>query len=150
MTRQLPQARERHAGPTPYICPVTHARTVFDERRQGSRRKSTESLQFPLGEKRPSYLKTFDNNFANGSPSASFNAMSIEPDLPVLVVDDDPLTRTLMKRILQTRLGCQVSVAENGEVALENDSRPTDNDGCNSVERFIWQLWDPYWSKRRI
>ena len=78
----------------------------------------TESLQFPLGEKRPSNLKTFDNNFTNGSPSASFNAMNIEPDLPVLVVDDDPLTRTLMKRIL-TRLGCQVSVAENGEVALE-------------------------------
>lgn len=36
----------------------------------------------------------------------------------MLVVDDDPLTRTLMKRIL-TRLGCQVSTAENGEVALE-------------------------------
>lgn len=78
----------------------------------------TESIRFPSGEKRTSNLKTFDNNFSNGSPSVSFNAMCIEPDLPVLVVDDDPLTRTLMKRIL-TRLGCQVSLAENGEVALE-------------------------------
>jgi osomolarity two-component system, sensor histidine kinase SLN1 len=36
----------------------------------------------------------------------------------VLVVDDDPLTRTLMKRML-TRIGCSVSTAENGEVAVE-------------------------------
>ncbi|KAJ3483065.1 hypothetical protein NLI96_g6565 [Meripilus lineatus] len=38
--------------------------------------------------------------------------------LRVLVVDDDPLTRKLMSRLL-TRLGCRVSTAENGEVALE-------------------------------
>lgn len=38
--------------------------------------------------------------------------------MPVLVVDDDPLTRTLMTRVL-TRLGCSVSTAENGEAALE-------------------------------
>jgi CheY-like chemotaxis protein len=38
--------------------------------------------------------------------------------MEVLVVDDDPLTRTLMKRML-SRMGCQVSTAENGEVALE-------------------------------
>lgn len=38
--------------------------------------------------------------------------------LPVLVVDDDSLTRMLMKRLL-SRLGCRVSTAENGEVALE-------------------------------
>jgi CheY-like chemotaxis protein len=36
----------------------------------------------------------------------------------VLVVDDDQLTRTLMTRLL-TRLGCKVSTAENGEVALD-------------------------------
>jgi osomolarity two-component system, sensor histidine kinase SLN1 len=36
----------------------------------------------------------------------------------VLVVDDDPLTRTMMSRLL-TRLGCTVSTAENGEIALE-------------------------------
>lgn len=38
--------------------------------------------------------------------------------LHVLCVDDDPLTRTLMSRLL-TRLGCIVTTAENGEIALE-------------------------------
>ncbi|KAI9458429.1 hypothetical protein BJY52DRAFT_430616 [Lactarius psammicola] len=38
--------------------------------------------------------------------------------LRVLVVDDDALTRTLMTRML-ARLGCKVSTAENGKVALE-------------------------------
>ena len=43
---------------------------------------------------------------------------AVPPGLPVLVVDDDALTRTLMTRML-SRLGCKVSTAENGEVALE-------------------------------
>ena len=38
--------------------------------------------------------------------------------MKVLVVDDDPLTRKLMSRML-TRIGCKVSTAENGEIALE-------------------------------
>lgn len=63
-------------------------------------------------------LTAFDANYARGSSSSSNPALTIEPGLPVLVVDDDPLTRTLMKRIL-TRLGCTVSTAENGQVALE-------------------------------
>ncbi|TFK39719.1 hypothetical protein BDQ12DRAFT_681093 [Crucibulum laeve] len=63
-------------------------------------------------------LTMFDSSFQRGSPASSQNAINIEPGMSVLVVDDDPLTRTLMKRIL-TRLGCTVSVAENGEVALE-------------------------------
>jgi len=79
---------------------------------------SSHSLQSNSSEKSFNNLKMFDNNFTRGSPSASITAINIEPGLPVLVVDDDQLTRTLMKRIL-TRLGCQVSCAENGEVALE-------------------------------
>lgn len=64
-------------------------------------------------------LAMFDANYARGSPSSLNAGMSFESvGMPVLVVDDDPLTRTLMKKIL-TRLGCQVSCAENGEVALE-------------------------------
>ena len=63
-------------------------------------------------------LGTFDSSYARGSPTTSSPAINIEPGLPVLVVDDDHLTRTLMKRIL-TRLGCSVSTAENGEMALE-------------------------------
>lgn len=45
-------------------------------------------------------------------------AKAVPPGLRVLVVDDDQLTRTLMTRLL-TRLGCKVSTAENGEVALD-------------------------------
>ena len=41
-----------------------------------------------------------------------------ENEMKVLVVDDDPLTRKLMSRML-TRIGCKVSTAENGEIALE-------------------------------
>ncbi|KAF7356453.1 hypothetical protein MVEN_00978400 [Mycena venus] len=38
--------------------------------------------------------------------------------LHVLVVDDDALTRMLMSRMLE-RMGCRVTTAENGEVALQ-------------------------------
>ncbi|KIM44414.1 hypothetical protein M413DRAFT_442397 [Hebeloma cylindrosporum] len=79
---------------------------------------SSHSQQSISSDKSSSNLKLFDTNFNRGSPSASYAAINIEPGLPVLVVDDDQLTRTLMKRIL-TRLGCRVSCAENGEVALE-------------------------------
>ncbi|KAG1735881.1 Tco5, signal transduction HAMP domain histidine kinase [Suillus paluster] len=41
-----------------------------------------------------------------------------DPPIIVLVVDDDRLTRTVMSRML-TRLGCHVSTAENGKIALE-------------------------------
>ena len=56
-------------------------------------------------------------------PLRSFSRSEVPPTtvqtgLPVLVVDDDALTRTLMTRML-ARLGCKVSTAENGEVALE-------------------------------
>jgi len=63
------------------------------------------------------HLTVFDQ-YTHGSASSSLIVTNIEPPLAILVVDDDPLTRTLMKRIL-TRLGCVVSCAENGEVALE-------------------------------
>ena len=53
--------------------------------------------------------------FAPASPGPGANG---ETRLNVLVVDDDPLTRKLMSRML-TRLGCQVMTAENGEIALD-------------------------------
>ena len=49
------------------------------------------------------------------APSSPRN---IPKGLRVLVVDDDPLTRTLMTRML-TRLECIVDTAENGRVALD-------------------------------
>lgn len=57
----------------------------------------------------------------SGAPPSSTSFMAAlvcEPGLKVLVVDDDPLTRKLMSRML-TRVGCKVSTAENGEIALE-------------------------------
>jgi CheY-like chemotaxis protein len=48
-----------------------------------------------------------------GAPATGFT-----PGLRVLVVDDDNMTRTLMKRML-TRVGCVVDVAENGRAALD-------------------------------
>ncbi|KAG8876393.1 hypothetical protein FRB98_007321, partial [Tulasnella sp. 332] len=53
--------------------------------------------------------------FENPSPRSQ---APNDPPLKVLVVDDDPLTRTLMTRML-TRLGCQVETAENGQLALD-------------------------------
>ncbi|KAA1470157.1 hypothetical protein DENSPDRAFT_774313 [Dentipellis sp. KUC8613] len=56
---------------------------------------------------------------ASPTPSASPTPTpAFPPGLQVLVVDDDPLTRMLMSRLL-TRLGCAVATAENGELALE-------------------------------
>jgi osomolarity two-component system sensor histidine kinase SLN1 len=49
-------------------------------------------------------------------PSA--HASSFARGLRVLVVDDDNMTRTLMRRMLG-RHGCVVDVAENGQVALD-------------------------------
>lgn len=56
-------------------------------------------------------------------PSRSLGApeeplTTVPTGLPVLVVDDDALTRTLMTRML-SRLGCKVSTAENGSAALD-------------------------------
>ena len=63
------------------------------------------------------HLTVFDQ-FTHGIPSSSLAVTNMESPLATLVVDDDAITRTLMKRIL-TRMGCVVSCAENGEVALE-------------------------------
>lgn len=95
---------------------------------------NTSYSQTPTG--RPSYVELpkrpiFMINNSNGtvqssdqSPDAMSTLSSVsrtdryDPPLRVLVVDDDTLTRRLMKRML-TRLGCAVSTAENGAIALE-------------------------------
>lgn len=53
---------------------------------------------------------------AAGTPGSL--QMPLEAKLNILVVDDDQLTRKLMSRML-TRMGCKVTTAENGEVALD-------------------------------
>jgi hypothetical protein len=52
------------------------------------------------------------------TPSPPLGATPPAELLRVLVVDDDALTRMLMTRMLE-RMGCRVTTAENGEVALE-------------------------------
>ncbi len=64
-----------------------------------------------------SVLVEFDKNPARASRNVSKPAVSIEPGLPVLVADDDLLTRRLLDRLLCLQ-GCRVSLAENGEIAL--------------------------------
>jgi len=64
-------------------------------------------------------MALFDATHTLGSPSSLDSGINFKPTtrISVLVVDDDILTRTLMKRILM-RFGCHVSVAENGKVAM--------------------------------
>jgi osomolarity two-component system sensor histidine kinase SLN1 len=84
------------------------------ERPQSSQRPTFVAIPRPR-----SFLE--DDNFLPSTPAPSTNSggdPSIDKRMQVLVVDDDPWTRTLMKRML-TRLGCKVFTAENGEVALE-------------------------------
>jgi osomolarity two-component system sensor histidine kinase SLN1 len=61
---------------------------------------------------------TSSTGISQSAHSRSSSELGFEPGMEVLVIDDDSITRTLMTRLLN-RLGCNVSTAENGEVALE-------------------------------
>lgn len=64
------------------------------------------------------HFASFDKQNVSGySGLPSSTSTVYELGMAVLVVDDDPLTRMLMKRML-TRMGCNVSTAENGQMAL--------------------------------
>lgn len=76
-------------------------------------------------------------------PPTPENAGSVDitPGLPVLVVDDDKMTRMLMRRMLE-RLKCVVTTAVNGQQALElvtgmSDIRRVDTPGSNEWEYFV-------------
>jgi len=58
-----------------------------------------------------------------------------------IVVDDDPLTRTLMKRML-TRMGCSVSTAENGEIAVSMLLGSPDSMDASNVQEFAVVFMD--------
>ncbi|KAI0747292.1 hypothetical protein BC629DRAFT_1585210 [Irpex lacteus] len=85
-----------------------------------SRRSFGFGFDEPLSESSPDHTPSDSHSSVNGW----------NPGLRVLVVDDDPLTRKLMARML-TRLGCRVSTAENGGIALDliltghSSARPT-------------------------
>ena len=62
----------------------------------------------------PTSVGSSSSQLSNGQSAP----VQYETKLNVLVVDDDPLTRKLMSRML-TRIGCKVATAEHGEIALD-------------------------------
>ncbi|KAG8761318.1 hypothetical protein FRC11_014076 [Ceratobasidium sp. 423] len=69
--------------------------------------------------KRPGLTPTPDKRGSTiGLAGTGSTAVEQSNALNVLIVDDDPLTRKLMSRLL-TRLGCVCETAENGLIALE-------------------------------
>lgn len=107
------------AGPTEEASPT-----------RSSRELPTMPAQTVEPTARPNYVQLpapqdfSQHGFPNPSPGSSSTLVQMqatpgfEHGIKVLVVDDDPLTRKLMSRML-TRIGCRVSTAENGEIALE-------------------------------
>jgi osomolarity two-component system, sensor histidine kinase SLN1 len=150
--------------------PGTHVSSVASSSSQASPVKrpplgedsSSGTAKPPLPVERPTYVElpsprsfTLDASASTASPSpsaspptpfgpshsrkSSTGPIVFEPDLEVLVVDDDPLTRMLMQRLL-TRLGCKVSTAENGEMALEmilrsNFTSTTENSATQPISK---------------
>ncbi|KZP17575.1 hypothetical protein FIBSPDRAFT_920629 [Athelia psychrophila] len=136
---------------------------------------SSETIRRPVVVQRPTFVQlpsprsfTLDNGLQPSSSSASpptakpisrtgssTPTPTFEPGLEVLVVDDDPLTRMLMKRLL-SRLGCSVSTAENGEIALEmvlgpgNYCTPSTNSSAGRDGPILEQSTIPTESKYHI
>jgi len=96
-----------HRTPSTSETPETHASSAPSQRLSPELANSNNA---PISQAPPQSHPLLGR--PGGLPTAFL------PGLRVLVVDDDTLTRTLMTRVL-TRLGCKVSTAENGEVALE-------------------------------
>ncbi|KAH7874085.1 hypothetical protein F5879DRAFT_964707 [Lentinula edodes] len=113
----------RRASARPTYVPLPSPRTLaFD---------STTSTTSSLPTISPTHLPPSPlANRAFPPPSPS-NPLFSHP-LHVLVVDDDALTRTLMRRMLE-RMGCEVTTAENGDLALRILLSP-DSDGESSSQ----------------
>lgn len=79
---------------------------------------SKSAFMSPLPPLLPSY--SAPGPLETPSMSAGGSTSNILPGkgLRVLIVDDDMITRSLMSRML-SRLGCTVTTAENGKIALE-------------------------------
>ncbi|CAL1717262.1 unnamed protein product [Somion occarium] len=114
-----PSLAERRSAPseqsTETIKPPKHLKLPKPQR---------FSLDDPIPDVSPSDSDATNTNnvisnaASNTSAHSPHPSLAFDPGLRVLVVDDDPLTRKLMSRML-TRLRCKVSTAENGEIALE-------------------------------
>ncbi|KAF7309918.1 hypothetical protein MIND_00364100 [Mycena indigotica] len=109
--------------PEPVPVPPPLENTTIDSTQANtSRPRQARPTYVPLPSPRPFVL---DDHSTIPSIVSSMSPPPI--GLRVLVVDDDAMTRMLMTRMLE-RLGCRVSSAENGEVALQKilaeDSSP--------------------------
>ena len=91
------------ARPRPLSHPSlpSSAETIHSPALSSSAMESVDQLQFG----------------ASGSPGSSPGASEFT-GFPVLIVDDDTITRMLMRRMLE-RHGCIVAEAENGQVAAQ-------------------------------
>lgn len=81
----------------------------------------------------PGSEKTNSSSLSTADSSTVAPSTIYEQGIRVLVVDDDPLTRKLMTRML-TRIGCRVTTAENGEIALDLILHPAANRPTPSSE----------------
>lgn len=111
---------ESEGPPTrPTFVPIPSPRSFSSNSIENQPPNTNSTYQTSAGSSiSTSPMTAFDNCFTAGSPESSTAAVNVEPGLQVLVVDDDPLTRTLMRRILM-RLGCEVTLAENGVMAID-------------------------------
>ena len=90
------------------------------------------TMRSPGDRPSPSFIRPPSPENAGGA--------DITPGLPILVVDDDRMTRMLMQRMLE-RLKCVVTTATNGQEALElitgvSDSHSVGTPGSNEGEYF--------------
>lgn len=105
--------------------------------------KSPRPTYVPLPSPAPS-ISNFTPQGLPPSPLANRASsppyLSFTQPLSVLVVDDDSLTRTLMKKMLE-RMGCDVTTAENGDLAFklllsqDPDGESTSQSASNSDHR---------------
>ncbi|KAL5531605.1 hypothetical protein ACEPAG_4482 [Sanghuangporus baumii] len=101
--------------------PSPHDRSEVTQRSEEQKRMSPVPTGRPSHvdlPERPSFGQTAGVPRSANPASENKNATALDPPLRILVVDDDQLTRKLMKRMLQ-RLGCVVSTAENGQIAFD-------------------------------
>jgi signal transduction histidine kinase/CheY-like chemotaxis protein len=86
---------------------------------------SISPLPMPPSMTRPESIISASGASATGSQASSGAQQPLQPQQPqqverlsALIVDDDPLTRKLMSRMM-ARLGCVVEEAENGQMFLD-------------------------------
>ncbi|GAA6022631.1 hypothetical protein JCM10207_003930 [Rhodosporidiobolus poonsookiae] len=141
-----PQSRatsQLTALPPPHSPPVFgHPFSLVPPHRPENR-SHVSSVSAPAEVTVPPHLATSPVVSPTATPAAQSQSRSAggsstalefaDGPLRVLVVDDDTLTRRLMGRMMQ-RLGCIVSSAENGKIALDMILAPPPTPDADSIE----------------